>query len=306
MGSHVLKMEHISKTFHQFTALKDVSISVERGKIYGLIGKNGAGKTSLMRIITGLSIPTSGDYELFGYRKPKDIQAGLKQVGSLIEHPSLNGNMTAAENLTLHKTIKGIRTKNIEHELLALVGLTDTGKKKAKHFSLGMKQRLGLAISLLGEPEFLILDEPINGLDPLGVVEIRQLIKKLCAERGMTILVSSHHLTELYQTATDYIIIDQGEVIQTMSQVALEKACQSYVHIETKQTDELKDVLDNHLHTTDYSIMDDGTIRLFDLTDEDERVARTLCANDIIVTRFSLEGQSLESYFTQLVGGDGK
>lgn len=303
MKNYVLKTHNINKQFHKFTALKDVTISIEKGKIYGLIGTNGAGKSSLMRIITGLSIPTSGSYELFGYRNRKDIQHALQKVGSLIEHPSLNVNMTARENLQLYKIMKGIHDKEIDYKLLDIVGLGETGKKKTKDFSLGMRQRLGIAISLLGNPELLILDEPINGLDPLGVIEMRDLIKHLCEEKGITILISSHNLTELYQTATDYIIIDKGEIKKTISLQALEEECQYYFNIQTKHINKLKNVLEGQMGTTNYKVMTDNTVRLFDFTDETERLAETLVSNGIIMTRFAVEGGSLESYFTNLVGG---
>lgn len=303
MQQYLLKTNKLNKNFRDFHVLKDVTVSLEKGKVYGLIGKNGAGKTSLMRIIAGLSYPSSGEYELFGQRSRKDIQGVLSKVGCLIEYPSLNENMTAKENIELHKIIRGIKDPNIDQEILELVGLGDTGKKKTKDFSLGMRQRLGIGVSLLGNPELLILDEPINGLDPLGVVEIRNLIKKLCDERGITILISSHNLAELYQTATNYIIIDRGEIKKTITLEELELECQHYFSIKTKQTSQLIEVLEGKLNTKNYKVADDGTIKLFDYINEEDMVAETLFSNGIIVTRFSVEGDSLESYFISLVGG---
>lgn len=303
MQEYLLKTEKINKKFRDFTALKDVTISLEKGKVYGLIGKNGAGKTSLMRIISGLSFATSGEYELFGCSNKRDIQKVLKKVGCLIEYPRLNENMTAKENLELHKIMRGIRNKSLENELLELVGLGDTGKKKTKDFSLGMRQRLGIAVAMLGNPELLILDEPINGLDPLGVVEIRNLIKKLCEERGITILISSHNLPELYQTATNYIIIDRGEVRKIMRLDELEDECQHYYIIKTKQVNKLLSVLGEKLKTKNYKVMDDGTVRVMDFVNEEEMLAQTLFDNGIVTTGFTVGGDSLESYFIRIVGG---
>lgn len=304
MNGDVLSTKQINKTFRGFTALKDVSISVEKGKIYGLIGKNGAGKTTLMRIITGLSIPSAGGYELFGYSDQGNIQKALKKVGSLIEYPKLNEHMSAKENLKLHRVLRGNKDGASDDDLLKLVGLYETGKKKIKDFSLGMVQRLGIAVSLLGNPELLILDEPVNGLDPLGVVEIRNLIKQLSEEHGYTILISSHNLSELYQTATDYIIIDNGEVKKTISLKELEHECQYYVSIQTKQMNALKKMLEEEMHTTNYETISGETLKLFDFVNELDVLAKALFSNGIIVTKFAVEGESLESYFTHLVGGD--
>src|SRR5699024_6700476 len=191
----------------------------------------------------------------------ENMQKVLQKVGCLIENPGLNENMTAIENLALHRIIRGNKEKHKDCQLLDFVGLGDTEDKKVKDFSLGMAQRLGIAVSLLGDPELLILDEPINGLDPLGVVEIRNLIQKLCEEQGFTILISSHNLAELYQIATDYIIIDNGKIKKTISLEDLEKECQRYFSIKTKQIEELTNVLEEKLRTGNYQIMDDGTIR---------------------------------------------
>jgi len=213
MNKYVLKTNSLTKSYQGVNALHDISVTLEAGKIYGLIGQNGAGKSTLMRIVAGHSFPTSGSIELFGHAGEKALQQERKRLGCMIEYPSLTPNMTAKENLKLHRIMRGIPNNEIEDELLELVGIPDTKKKKAKNFSLGMKQRLGIAIALIGNPEFLILDEPINGLDPLGVVEIRNLLKKLCEERHLTILISSHNLPELYQLATNYIIINKGEIM---------------------------------------------------------------------------------------------
>ena len=303
MKEYVLKTNNLTKSYHGVNALHNVSVTLEAGKIYGLIGQNGAGKSTFMRLITGLTFPTSGSIELFGHTGEKALQMERKRIGSMIEYPSLVPNMTAKENLRLHRIMRGIPDKEVEDELLELVGLTDTGKKKAKNFSLGMKQRLGIAIALLGNPELLILDEPINGLDPIGVVEIRNLLKKLCEERQMTILISSHNLPEMYQTATDYIIIHKGEIKQTLTLAELEECCKHHILISCEEPEKLASVLEMKLNTKNYKVMPDKSVKLYDYLDEKERVARVLFENKIIVTNFSSEGDTLEDYFISIVGG---
>lgn len=212
MGNEMVRLTNVTKKYKKTVAVAEISLSLEKGKIYGLVGKNGAGKTTMMRMIAGLSIPTSGE-----------IAVATDRIGTLIEAPSLNGTMTAVENLKFYRMLCGDVIEKSDEDLLELVGLAGVGKKKVKDFSLGMRQRLGIAVALLGNPEFVMLDEPVNGLDPVGVVEIRTLIKKLNEEQGMTILISSHNLPELYQTATDFIIIDKGRVKKEITQEELEK-----------------------------------------------------------------------------------
>ncbi|MGF7047656.1 ABC-2 type transport system ATP-binding protein [Paenibacillus sp. DS2015] len=303
MNEHVLKTVNLTKSYHGIKALQDVSVTLEFGKIYGLIGQNGAGKTTLMRLVTGLSFPTSGSVELFGHTGEKALQIERRRIGCMIEYPSLTPNMTAKENLTFHRIMRGIPNKEVEDEVLELVGLTDTGKKKAKDFSLGMKQRLGIAVALLGNPELLILDEPINGLDPLGVVEVRNLLKKLCEEQQLTILISSHNLPELYQTATDYIIIHNGEVKQTLTLTQLEERCKHHLLISCDQPEKLVSILEMKLNTTNYKVMPDKNIKLYDYVNDKERVSRVLFESGIIVTNLSNEGDTLEDYFISVIGG---
>ncbi|MGZ9585857.1 ABC transporter ATP-binding protein [Paenibacillus marinisediminis] len=303
MKQYVVKTAHLTKSYHGSYALRDVSITMEPGKIYGLIGQNGAGKTTLMRLLAGLSFPTEGSIELFGHSGERALQGERKRLGCMIEHPGFAPYLTAKENLTLHRMMRGVPNKEIERELLELVGLTDTGNKKAKNFSLGMKQRLGIAIALLGNPELLILDEPINGLDPLGVIEVRNLLKKLCEERQMTILISSHNLPELYQTVTDYIIIHKGEIKQTLTLEQLDENCKHYIYISCDQPEKLTSILEMQLGTTNYKVMPDKTIKLYDYLDRQELVARTIYDNGIVATKLSIEGDTLENYFISVIGG---
>ncbi|MGG4396941.1 ATP-binding cassette domain-containing protein [Paenibacillus thiaminolyticus] len=304
MAGYVLQTDSLTKSYRGIHVLHNVSLRLTAGRIYGLIGQNGAGKTTLMRLITGLSFPTSGSIELFGHQGEKNLQAERKRLGSMIEYPSLTLSMTARENLRLHRMIRGIPNKEIEDEVLQLVGLTDTAKKKVKDFSLGMKQRLGIAIALLNSPEILILDEPINGLDPVGVIEIRNLLKKLCEERQMTILISSHNLPELYQTATDYIIIHKGELKQALTLGQLDERCLHHLLIRCSEPEKLASVLEMELYTTNYKVMPDKSVKLYDYLDDKERVSRVLYDHGIVVTNLSNEGDTLENYFLSVIGGD--
>ena len=303
MKQYILKTNNLTKNYHGFSALHDVSVALEAGKIYGLIGRNGAGKSTFMKLVTGLSFPTCGSIELFGHTGERALEAERRRIGSMIEYPSLIPDMTAKENLRLHRIMRGIPDEEIEDEVLKLVGLSDTGKKESKNFSLGMKQRLGIATALLGNPELLILDEPINGLDPIGVVEIRNLIKKLCEERQMTILISSHNLPEMYQTATDYIIINKGEIKETLALAELEERCRHHILISCDQPEKLTSILEMKLNTTNFKVMPDKSVKLYDYLDEKEKVARVLFENGIVITNFSNEGDTLEDYFVSIVGG---
>jgi ABC-2 type transport system ATP-binding protein len=303
MKEYVLKTINISKSYEKHKVLDHVDITLEMGKIYGLIGRNGAGKTTLMRLIAGLTFPTSGTIELFGQSGEKNLMGERKRIGCMIEYPSLIPYLSAKDNLDYYRIVRGIPRKSIVDELLGLVGLDTTGNKKIKNFSLGMKQRLGIAIALLSDPEFLILDEPINGLDPLGVVEVRDILLKLCEERHMTILISSHNLPELYQVATNYIIMNQGNIIQSITQTELDEKCKRHICIRCDQPEKLLSVLELQLGTTNYVVMQDKSIKLYDYLEEKEKVARTIFNNGIVVTDFFIQGDTLENYFISVIGG---
>ncbi len=304
MQDYILKIDKLDKSYNGTKVLNDINIKLKPAKIYGLIGKNGAGKTTLMRIIAGHSYQDSGNIELFGQSSNSDMNLERKRLGCLIEHPGLIASMTAMENLRYHRILKGIPNTEIESELLQLVGLSDTGSKKAKNFSLGMKQRLGIAIALLGNPEMIILDEPINGLDPVGVVEIRRLLARLCDERQMTILISSHNLPELYQLATDYIIINNGSIINSLTLEQLDENCRHHILIKCDQVEKLVSILETKLSTTNYKVMPDKSVKLYDFLDKKQLVAETLVANGVIATEFAIQGDTLENYFISLVGGE--
>lgn len=304
MEKFVLKTENLTKVYKQFHALDEVSITLNEGKIYGLIGKNGAGKTTLMRIIAGLSFPTTGIVELFGRSQYREYQRELRRIGTLIENPSMDRKLTAGENLKVHRIMRGIPDESLEQKLLEIVGLKDVGKKKLKDFSLGMRQRLGIAIALLANPELLILDEPTNGLDPVGVVEIRNLIKNLSEDRKITVLISSHNLPELYQTATDYIIIDKGAIKKELPLSELEGKCEHYIQVECDEPEKLVTIIQTKLKTDKIKVMPDKSIRLYDYLDDRKKVASVIYENGIVPTEFSYRGETLENYFLSVIGGE--
>lgn len=303
MSEYVLKTSQLSKTYQNKMALNKVSVKIQKGSIYGFIGQNGAGKSTLIRLITGLAYPTTGTFELFGESRERNIIEARKRIGTIIEGPALYPQMTAAENLEAHRLLKGIPGKDCIEKTLNLVGLQNTGKKKAKNFSLGMKQRLGLGIALLGDPEFLILDEPINGLDPMGVVEVRELLKKLNQEYGITILISSHILSELHLLATHYGIIHEGELLEQLSAKELNEKCQQYLHIKVDDPNKVATVIENHFSTQEFEVMPDGTIRLFAYVDVPGEVSKILTSEGLVIEEFMPMGEDLETYFSHRIGG---
>jgi len=300
--TYVLETKNLKKKYKNTQALDGINIKLEKGNVYGFIGQNGAGKTTLIRLITGLSFPTSGEIYLFGQNGEKELQEQRKRIGCMVETPALYPNMTAYQNLEIQRIQRGIPDKKVIQDTLELVGLKDTGKKKAKDFSLGMKQRLGIALALINDPEFLILDEPVNGLDPVGIIEIRELIKRLNKEKGMTILISSHILEELYQTADHYIIISHGVILETLTQEELNEKCKKHIAIKVDDTSLATTILEDELHTKNYQVMPDKTIRLYDYLDDIKSVSVALSKNNLIITGISLSGDSLEDYFIRRIG----
>jgi ABC-2 type transport system ATP-binding protein len=303
MGESVFEASNLTKKYRHALALDHINLSLRRGEIYGFIGENGAGKTTAIRLITGLSFPTEGSMALFGKSGEKELQKQRARIGCMVETPALYKNMTAEQNLETQRIQRGIPDRECIGTTLKLVGLSDTGKKTVRHFSLGMRQRLGIAMALLNDPEFLILDEPINGLDPSGIVQIRELMKRLNRERGMTLLVSSHILSELYQTATRYILLHKGRVLEELTQRELDEKCKRHIAIQTNDAAKTVTELESKLHTTNYQVMPDGTVRLYDHLDGIEDVARVLSQAGILVTGLSLAGDSLEDYFLHKIGG---
>jgi ABC-2 type transport system ATP-binding protein len=303
MDEYVLKTHHLSKKYQNKFALNKVNLSIKKGSIFGFIGQNGAGKSTLIRLVCGLAGPTAGTIELFGKENERALIEARKRIGTIIEGPALYPNMTATENLEAHRLLKGIPGKECINKTLRLVGLQDTGKKKAKSFSLGMKQRLGLAIALLGDPEFLILDEPINGLDPMGVVEIRELLKKLNQEYGITILISSHILSELHLLATHYGIIHEGELLEQLSAKELNEKCQQYLHIKVDDPNKGATIIERQFATTNFEVMPDGSMKLFAYVDTPGKVSKALTNEGLVIEQFMPMGEDLETFFTKRIGG---
>ena len=302
--TYVLETKDLTKKYKNTQALDGVNIKLEKGNIYGFIGQNGAGKTTLIRLITGLSFPTSGELYLFGQTGEKQLQEQRKRIGCMVETPALYPNMTAYQNLEIQRIQRGIPDKKVIKDTLELVGLKDTGKKKAKDFSLGMKQRLGIALALINDPEFLILDEPVNGLDPVGIVEVRELIKRLNKEKGMTILISSHILDELYQTVDHYIIISHGSILENLTQSELNEKCKKHIAIKVDDVSLAATILEEQLNTRNYQIMPDKTIRLYDYIEDVKSVSVALSKNNLIITGISLTGDRFEDYFIRRIGGN--
>lgn len=299
---YALQTDRLSKTYRHYHALNGLTMNVPRGSIYGFVGRNGAGKTTLIRLICGLQKPTSGTFTLDGVQSTeRDILQIRRRMGAVVETPSIYLGMTAEDNLKQQYRILGLPSYDGLRELLELVGLSDTGKKKAKDFSLGMRQRLGIAIALAGSPDFLILDEPVNGLDPQGIIEIRELILKLNRERGITVLISSHILDELHRLATWYGFIDGGRIVKEMSAEELDAVCRKYLRVSVSNLTALTNVLDRMqlkysvISTTEADIYEDLSV---------SELTHALDAEKCTVFSMKEQTESLESYFISLVGGE--
>jgi len=299
MDNIILRVNNLTKTYGEKTALRDVSFTVEKGKIYGFIGENGAGKTTAIRAITGLTYPTGGSVELFGKSSRKGLEKARKKMGCLVERPILSLNKTAFENLKMQQILFGQNDDEKIRQILVRVGLGDVMHKKAKDFSLGMKQRLGIAQALINSPELLILDEPVNGLDPMGMVDVRNLLRSLCEDDGITIVISSHILAELYQLVTDYIIISHGRIVECISKEELDEKCSAYIIAETPQTDEAVAILEQNGIKSMERI--GGEIKIFDDVST-ESIARWLFDGKILVTLLTKYEKSLENYYMELLG----
>jgi ABC-2 type transport system ATP-binding protein len=298
---YVLRTNALSKHYRDFKALNGLSMNVPKGSIYGFVGKNGAGKTTLIRVICGLQEPTTGDYTLYG-RKNSDRQIvkSRRRMGAVVETPAIYLDMTAEENLKEQYRIIGLPSFDGIAELLKLVGLENTGKKKAKNFSLGMRQRLGIAIALAGDPDFLVLDEPVNGLDPQGIIEMRELILKLNREHQITVLISSHILDELSKLATYYGFIDNGRIVKEMSAEELYNACRKCVRMEVTDTNVLARVLDGM--NIEYQILSDTQADVFAKINV-SKLATVLQKENCEIISMQEHDESLESYYISLVGG---
>ncbi len=297
----VLETNNLEKKYKDFRALNHTNIHIEKGAIYGLIGKNGAGKTTLIRIICGLQEPTNGSYIIYGKsNNTNDIISARKRMGAIIETPSIYGEMTARDNLIEQYKLVGMPSFDDIDDLLKLVGLEKTGKKKAKNFSLGMKQRLGIAIAIANNPDFLILDEPINGLDPQGIIEIRELILKLNKERRITILISSHYLDELSKIATHYGFLDSGSIIQEITSAELMKKMEHKIILTVNEPKEFVKYFEEH--NISYEVMDNKTINVYGKHNLSKLVSG-LSKKNLIADEIHEQEESLENYYMNLIGG---
>ena len=301
MSEIICQTTELCKNYKNFHVLQNVNLSINRGEIYGLIGENGAGKSTLIRILTGLAFQSSGVVSLFG--KTENLRYERAKIGCTVEMPALYKDMTAKQNLEIQRVQRGIPEKKCISKTLELVGLNNTKKKKVNDFSLGMKQRLALAIALLGEPEFLILDEPVNGLDPTGIIELRELLKKLAKENHVTILISSHILSELNQLATCYGFLHHGKLLKQITATELSEECKRHIKLKTDDTKKTVTVLEEQLKIKNFSIYPDNFIRVYEKLDETHTISKTLSSNGIVVEEISVQGEELETYFENLIGG---
>lgn len=301
MMEYILNTNNLCKQYKNFKALDRLSMHVEKGSIYGFVGRNGAGKTTLIRLICGLQRPSSGSYTLYGreYTDPK-IRRSRRRMGAVVETPSVYLDLTAEDNLRQQYQILGRPDYDGIREILELVGIPDTGKKKAKNFSLGMRQRLGIAVALAGNPDFLVLDEPVNGLDPQGIVEMRELILKLNREHGITVLISSHILDELARLATHYGFIDNGRIVKEISAAELEQSCRKCMRLEVSDTRALARVLDQkQLEYTIRSEQEADVYGSWNVTELTVSLAEEHCE----IRRITEHDETLESYYINLMGG---
>ena len=305
MSPIILEAHDLTKKYRHTVALDHIDLQIEKGKIYGFIGQNGAGKTTFLRLVTGLAFPTSGTLGLWGKSSAKDLQEQRKRIGCMIETPALFPAMTAYQNMEIQRIQRGIPDKTVIEKTLNMVGLKDTGKKSVRNFSLGMRQRLGIAIALLNTPEFLILDEPINGLDPIGIAEVRDFIRELCDARGKTILISSHILSEISLLADDVGIIDHGNLLEEESLKELEEKNAKFVHFIVSDAKKAAQLICNLFQTRNMQIADNYNLYLYDTSLPVAKINRTLMENGIDIKEAHLCEDTLEDYFKKITGGEG-
>lgn len=300
MHEIILQTNQLTKSYGKFTALDHADITVYRGDIYGLIGRNGAGKTTIMKIVAGLAEPTEGSYSIFG-KSGYAAEKEKRRIGTLIENPAFFGNMTAYQNLRYYCYQKGITDLKQIDEALELVHLTDVKNKKFRKFSLGMKQRLGIAFAVLDNPDLVILDEPINGLDPIGISELRDTFRKLNQERGITLIISSHILSELYAVANRFLFIDNGRVIKEITKQELDLECSRCIIVKTDDVKKTAIVLESNLNITNYQVIDTEEIRIYDENAKSNELNKAFIQNGVNISQIYESGVSLEDYFKQLV-----
>ena len=302
MTDTVLATKGLTKRYGSHLAVDRAELQVEKGQIYGLVGRNGAGKTTIIRMITGQTTPTAGEISLFG-ATGKDLLKLRARTGVMVETPSFYPYLTAWQNLEYYRIQRGIPGKGTVDQVLEETDLADTGKKVFKNFSLGMKQRLGLALALMNRPDFLLLDEPINGLDPEGIVEFRNLLLKLNQERQTTILISSHILPELANLATCYGFIDKGVMLEQISARDLQEKCRACIEVQVEDASAAALVLEQKLGTRDYEVLPGNILRLYSFLDQPQTVSRVLVEGGAALLSIESRGANLEDYFLSMIGG---
>lgn len=302
----VLEVKKVTKQYGQQYALDHVSLSIQKGDIYGLIGKNGAGKTTLLKTISRLIHANSGTVSVFGSQNSKEWNEALRKIGTVIETPVAHAHMSAYENLRYYCTDRGIpNADKVIKETLQYVGLTDTGKKKFRNFSLGMKQRLGIAIAILGRPDLLILDEPINGLDPVGIQEFREMVKRLNQELGITIIISSHILSELYLVATRFGFINQGHFIKELSKEEFDRESGDYIILKTDNIKQAAHLVQDKLGYQLRPTNKEDELHISGKVQEIRKIAKELVLADIPIGEIYYAHKDLEKYFTDLINQQG-
>lgn len=305
MNETILTVQGLTKRYGSAAAVDHVDMNIRKGQIYGLIGRNGAGKTSIIRMIAAQSRPTGGTISLFGSATQGQLAAARARIGVMVETPSFYPYLTASQNLEYYRLQRGIPGKHCVDEALETVGLADVGKKHFKAFSLGMKQRLGLGLALMNHPDFLLLDEPINGLDPEGIVEFRNLLLNLNRERKTTILISSHILSELSNLATHYGFLDKGVMLEQISAVQLNEKCRAGLKLTVDNAGKAVLALEQKLGIRDYEVLSGNVILVFEMLHEPQRVTSVLAESGVALSGVESKGSGLEEYFLNLIGGHG-
>ena len=302
MSEIIIDVKNLDKQYMKQKAVDGASFQIKEGMICGLIGPNGAGKTTIMKMLGGLALPTGGNLEIYGSSDEKGLAHARSRMSFMIETPYAKEKLSARENLEKQRLQKGIPDKKRIDEVLEIVGLSNVGKKTVKNFSLGMRQRLGIANALMTKPEIMVLDEPVNGLDPEGIVEIRELLLKLNREEHITILISSHILSELSLLCTDYLFINKGKLLQAVSSDELKKLCREYYRISTDNNSLAAAILENKLGITQFDVDKDGSIRLYEQLDNMYTVSKTLFENGVVPVVLHINEANLEQYYMNMVG----
>jgi ABC-2 type transport system ATP-binding protein len=303
--TYILKTNNLIKTYNGKEIVSNVNMNIKKGEIYGFLGPNGAGKTTIMKMMTNLVKPTSGEIEIFGERLTDTSYEMLKRLGTIIEYPVFYERLTARENLDLHCEYMGYYDKKAIDKALDLVNLKNIDNKLVKDFSLGMKQRLGIARAITTKPELLILDEPINGLDPIGIKELRNLFKMLSKEYGITILLSSHILGEIEQMADTVGVINNGRLIEEVSMESIREGNTEYIEIATSDCKKAAYILSNTLNIANFKVIDNSIIRIYEAAMPQSIISKTLILNDVTIETITKKNSSLEDYFLNLLNGGG-